>query len=196
MRKLTIEEMRQLAARRNGRCLSKAYVDAHTKLEWECANGHRWWAKPNDIQQGRWCPKGQGRGRKIEDLRAVAVARGGRCLSRKFAGVMRPHLWECMKGHQWWARPVHVERGSWCPVCAKTQKKTIEEMRELAASRGGGCLSGEYMDSKKPLHWECSGGHQWWANLNTVQQGRWCRRCANLERKSKALKAKVKELAE
>jgi hypothetical protein len=24
-------------------------------LLWQCAHGHQWKAKPNKIQQGRWC---------------------------------------------------------------------------------------------------------------------------------------------
>ena len=27
------------------------------KHEWQCKDGHTWWAKPNGIQQGSWCPE-------------------------------------------------------------------------------------------------------------------------------------------
>jgi hypothetical protein len=54
--KLTIEQMRELAARRNGQCISKRYVNESAKLRWQCAAGHRWLAAPKHIKEGRWCP--------------------------------------------------------------------------------------------------------------------------------------------
>ncbi|SDI80712.1 hypothetical protein SAMN05216466_13542 [Paraburkholderia phenazinium] len=51
-----IETMHAIAAERGGRCLSDTYVDNQTKLEWECARGHRWWARPRQIASaGNWC---------------------------------------------------------------------------------------------------------------------------------------------
>jgi len=49
--------MHTLATLRGGKCLSKEYETAHIHLEWECKEGHKWMAKPNNIQQGKWCPK-------------------------------------------------------------------------------------------------------------------------------------------
>jgi len=28
----------------------------HTKLEWECEDGHRWSSTPHNIKYGTWCP--------------------------------------------------------------------------------------------------------------------------------------------
>ncbi len=57
MEKLTIEEMRSIAEERGGKCLSDTYAGAMTKLTWECAEGHQWEAKPNNIKSGSWCRK-------------------------------------------------------------------------------------------------------------------------------------------
>ena len=55
--KLTIEEMQEIAIKRGGKCLSKTYVDSHTKLLWECKYGHQWMAKPCQIKNSNnWCP--------------------------------------------------------------------------------------------------------------------------------------------
>lgn len=56
-RKLGIERMRAIAAERGGRCISDTYVNSGTRLEWECARGHRWLAKPSAITQGHWCAR-------------------------------------------------------------------------------------------------------------------------------------------
>ncbi|MFH1520520.1 MAG: hypothetical protein ABID61_02655, partial [Candidatus Micrarchaeota archaeon] len=56
MHKLTIQNMKILAEKRGGKCLSNNYYDAHSKLTWQCNDGHVWEANSNKIQQGRWCP--------------------------------------------------------------------------------------------------------------------------------------------
>jgi hypothetical protein len=55
-KKLTISELRLLAKARGGRCKSTVYVNNKTKLQWECADGHRWVASAQKIRQGQWCP--------------------------------------------------------------------------------------------------------------------------------------------
>ena len=57
---LTIEDMRQAAAFRGGKCLSSTMKegDMATPLEWECQFGHRFQASPALILQGgHWCPE-------------------------------------------------------------------------------------------------------------------------------------------
>ncbi len=53
--RLTIEEMHRLASKRKGKCLSKEYINARTKLRWQCAEGHIWEAVPDSIKSGSWC---------------------------------------------------------------------------------------------------------------------------------------------
>ena len=55
---LDIEDMREVAAFRGGKCLSESTVkgDLATKLEWECAFGHRFSASPALVLLGgHWC---------------------------------------------------------------------------------------------------------------------------------------------
>lgn len=53
----TIEEMRNIANKRGGKCLSNAYTNNRIKLKWECAQGHQWEARPDSIKnKGNWCP--------------------------------------------------------------------------------------------------------------------------------------------
>lgn len=55
-----IEDMRQAAAFRGGKCLSESMVkgDFRTPLEWECQFGHKFQASPALILEGgHWCPE-------------------------------------------------------------------------------------------------------------------------------------------
>ena len=56
---LDIEDMRGAAAYRGGRCLSGSMTkgDLYTKLQWECHDGHTFWASPYTVlKAGHWCP--------------------------------------------------------------------------------------------------------------------------------------------
>jgi hypothetical protein len=55
-RRNTIEKMQRIALERRGKCLSERYSNAHTKLLWQCMEGHIWQATPHNIQKGVWCP--------------------------------------------------------------------------------------------------------------------------------------------
>ncbi len=56
----TIDDMRQAATFRGGKCLSTTMTkgDFRTPLEWECQFGHKFKASPVLILQGgHWCPE-------------------------------------------------------------------------------------------------------------------------------------------
>lgn len=54
----------------------------------------------------------------IEDMRAIAISRGGRCESPEYLGLKVNLNWECNFGHKWVATPNNVKHhGSWCPYC-------------------------------------------------------------------------------
>ncbi|MDD3962794.1 MAG: hypothetical protein PHT77_13150 [Bacteroidales bacterium] len=55
-RRIKIEDMRTMARKRFGFCLSDCCVSANTKLLWRCSSGHKWRATPQSIKEGRWCP--------------------------------------------------------------------------------------------------------------------------------------------
>ena len=49
--------LKKIASSHGGMCLSVAYVNDNTKLNWECAEGHHWSAIPSNIKRGQWCPQ-------------------------------------------------------------------------------------------------------------------------------------------
>lgn len=53
---VSINDCRMVANKNGGKCLAKVYNNAKTKMSWECGCGHKWMARYNDIQQGKWCP--------------------------------------------------------------------------------------------------------------------------------------------
>ena len=177
----TLSDMKALAKKRGGKCLSKSYKNVYTLMSWECRQGHRWQAKPvNVIYKETWCHTCSRYGKlTIEEMRRIAVERGGECLSKQYVNVGTKLKWKCSKGHTWMATPNDIRsRKSWCPQCAKCAPLTITRLRQAARKRSGVCLSTRYVVGRK-LRWKCSNGHQWEAHANGVLRGSWCPQCFN-----------------
>jgi hypothetical protein len=55
-------------------------------------------------------------------------------------------------------------------------------MVQIAASRGGRCLSTEYVNVETHLSWRCGEGHRWTATAASVRRGKWCPYCVHNHR--------------
>ncbi len=187
--KPAIEDLQRHAAKRGGKCLASAYIDAKTKVLWQCAKGHRWNSSWDTVLK-HWCPKcAQIQKLDIKEFVRIARQRGGKLLSTEYIRGKAPLLWQCAKGHTWWAAPRNVKggkykHGSWCRVCAylalRRRRKpvvTLEHMAEIARERGGECLSKFYIDVNTKMRWRCEKGHEWMANRMVIKRS-WCPQCA------------------
>ncbi|TGK19023.1 zinc-ribbon domain-containing protein [Leptospira stimsonii] len=178
--KKTMDFLRNLAKDNNGQCLSKKYSDKNFKYKWQCDQGHTWEARYNNILKGSWCQKCKGIS-ALEELKKVAIGRGGRLLSKKFYGSKEKHEWECENAHRWFAKASKVKNeNSWCPHC---KAHTIEQLQLEAEKFGGSCLSKEYVHSQKKLLWVCKNNHQFEKTASSVLQGTWCKECTKLNLK-------------
>ena len=121
-KRLSIEEMQEIAKSRNGECLSTEYVNNNTKLKWKCEHGHEWEAIPNKIKSGQWCPECAGKNKTkeewFEEIAEIAKSRNGECLSTEYVNNNTKLKWKCDYGHEWEATPSQIKSGSWCPECA------------------------------------------------------------------------------
>jgi hypothetical protein len=190
---LTLRELQLMAVQKAGQCLSVEYVNSAHVLRWKCADGHEWLARPSSIRAGNWCPVcARNQRLDLEEMQEIARERGGSCLSITYKNGCSPLLWECARGHRWRASSTRVKggmwrKGTWCRECYNRRrmfraKQSIETMRELAITRGGSCLSTEYVSSKAKLIWQCALRHRWHALPTSVRQGTWCPACARNQR--------------
>jgi len=178
-KKATIEKMQEIAQSRGGKCLSKEYINNRTKLKWQCSQKHIWEARPGDVQQGAWCPYCAGVAKPtIEEIKEMAEKVGGKCLSTDYTNTNTKLKWQCHLGHMWYSTPHSMIAGAWCPYCYGNVKLTIEDMYELAASKGGKCISEKYINKETHLTWQCKNGHTWKATPGSIKnQGTWCPVC-------------------
>lgn len=176
-----IEEMREIAKKRGGLCLSEKYIDVHTKLKWQCKKGHVWNAVPDSVKNANhWCPKCAGNAKhELKDIKAFARKKGGECLSSEYKGVLEKLKWKCEKGHVWLTTANQVLNSkSWCPKCLG-RDKTIHDLELFAKKRGGKCLSEKYEGAFKNIKWQCNKGHIWSAiPSNVLTKNSWCPFCS------------------
>lgn len=183
--RLTIEDCVRVATARGGRCLSTDYRDNASPLLWECALGHQWTAHLNRVKDDEcWCPECWGNIARLTDLQALAAGRGGACLSTEYVNERVPMLWRCSLGHEWSTASVTVCGGSWCPVCSDRVAYTLDDLKQIAQSRGGRCLAEAFSNRRDALPWECEEGHHWSTSIASVVQGAWCPHCAGNARLS------------
>lgn len=174
----TIKDMHKLAKIHNGKCLSNSYINAKTKLIWQCNKNHKWEATPDSLESGHWCPICKGRNQTIRDMIILAQKRNGICLSKKYINNNTKLKWQCEAGHSWEAVPSSIKSGSWCPICAGNIPLKIVDMQKLAIEKGGKCLSKKYINSNIKLKWQCKKGHTWDATSKNIKTGYWCPVCA------------------
>lgn len=157
MKKKCIEDMRRIASKKGGKCLSDIYVDCKSHLRWQCRKGHEWNARPDNIVQGKWCPKcaiisrnNKNTKHGIKEAQNIAILRNGTCLSEHSYGLKGKLKWKCQNGHVW-ESSLHsvVYSKSWCPYCSKylTENKCryiIEQFTGCVFNKNRKCLDNKY----------------------------------------------------
>jgi hypothetical protein len=129
----TIIDMKKLAKLFKGKCLSEKYVDAYSKLKWECSEGHTWETTPNKIiNEYQWCSKcrkkhtSDYRKPSFNELNTIAKQHGGTLVSKEYKNIDTPLKWKCSKGHIFestlWSIKKH---GRWCPKCNLYNKENL-----------------------------------------------------------------------
>ncbi len=183
-----IKEMRNIAETHDGKCLSQNYINKETKLQWQCKEGHVWWARAGQIKRGGWCPKCGAKRRadmrrsNIQEMQEIAESKGGKCLSDVYVNSATKLKWQCNKEHVWEATPGSVKTSNWCPYCAHRLpyrvRLTLEDMQNIARNKGGRCLSDKYLGNRVKMKWQCKEGHVWETRPQNVREGAWCPICA------------------
>lgn len=192
-KKLSLEDCKLSAEERDGKCLSEIYINSSTKMKWECKEGHQWETTYRTIKRC-WCPEcskrigGEKRkGNKnrykkykitIKYCKDLAKQKNGECLSEEYKSNKKL-LWKCENNHTWETRVDRIQSGRWCKECHLLKvKPTIEKFKNYAISKGGECLSKEYIDSKTKLEWICKRNHIWKSNPVTYS---WCQECSIID---------------
>ena len=252
--KSNIKEMQVIAKSRNGKCLSKKYINTMTNLTWRCNEGHEWEAMPDSIKRGTWCPQCNSfyseslcrttfeqifykkfpkyRPSWLKNKNGGKMELDGYCSSLELAfeyqGEQHFKLSYFIKTKKLLEKRIKDDKTK-KELCKENQvnliiisykdnllelpliiKKKLENkkinlnnydfnkkinfnkiyehrtnikyMKQIAAKKGGRCLSDQYVNNHTKLEWECAKGHQWWAVPSSVIERTWCPDCGGSKR--------------
>lgn len=165
-----LRRLQDAAQKMAGRCLSTEYVGTHGTYEMECAKSHRWSTKGGSILRGSWCPhcarKQSGdlmrKADGLEELQAMAAARGGACLSDSYIGRLARYRFRCTAGHEWESFAGSILNGSWCTACRfeAGDQVALQKLRDVAAMLGWRCLADRWDGYQTGYKFECEHGHR------------------------------------
>lgn len=190
----SIDDLRLLALSRKGKCLSPKFLGLNTELEWECAKGHRWFAKPSEVLKGSWCQMCLSKNSKtIKDMHRLAERFGGKCLSKVYINKHSSLHWMCQNRHQFLASYYEllemIGQGYFCAKCYEINrgKEIIRKLKQIALSKNGQCLSDEYISPDHLMIWKCDKNHQFELSLTDIENNKWCYHCENQKLLGKAV---------
>jgi len=177
--KYSIKECQNIAKENKGECLSNKYINKDKKLKWKCKEGHLFEKRLGSINKNSWCPKCSGKKKyTLEEVCQYAITKNGNCLSKEYINSSTKMEWKCKEGHIWENTFGHIKHGQWCPYCSGKYNNNIELCKEIAISRGGECLSKDYINSSTKMKWKCKEGHVWNTNFENIKlSGSWCPKC-------------------
>jgi len=124
-REWSFDEAILIATQAGGQHTGNTTAMSH-KTSWQCANGHTWMENARGlIKRGYFCRACAGKASiTIEDVRAEAARRGGRCLSTTYKNNRTNMEFECAAGHRWWAKWSNVNGNrSWCRECSSAARR-------------------------------------------------------------------------
>lgn len=128
-----IQEVKDIANKRGGECLSNSYVNNREQMRFRCANGHEWETSFKSILHNAWCPEcskhtitNYKRKEKIQFAEKVAADLGGKLIKFDKDSFKNKFTWQCTFGHVWQATFQNVVyNNSWCPYCKSSYSESV-----------------------------------------------------------------------
>ena len=128
------------------------------------------------------CYTAFGRRSKL-DVYLVAVqnyaeSRGGTITTRQINSAKERVTFKCSNEHEWDSvAEAIINQRTWCPHCAGQTLRTLNELDQIAESRGGRLLSTAYVNVDAKYDFQCVLGHRFSNSFKKVEGGQWCPTC-------------------
>jgi hypothetical protein len=188
-RKITIEELKSICKAKGGVFLSEKYINAHTKYEVKCSEGHVFYPNAQSLLKGYWCKRCSSRNIWTKNNKKVNrddYVKAGKLVGSDLISAEIPNRttikaeWQCYaKGHNFFMtyNNIHNHKQN-CPKCQGKAKITFEDCVKIAEARNGKILSETYYPYELQL-WQCKHGHKFSAKYSTIKSQKvWCPYCS------------------
>lgn len=181
-KKLTIDFVKSEFEKEGWVCVSKEYINAHSKLKYICSKKHSGLIRWSGWQQGDRCPICSGKKKHtIDFVKAEFEKEGWTCVSTVYIGVHSKLDYICSNKHTGVLTWANWSQGFRCPIGAGNKKHTIEFIK-LGFEKAGYILSAKkYINSYSKLEYICPKGHSWAITWDSWKKGKRCSICANID---------------
>ena len=180
MQRLNIEDVRKAFDDRGDRLLSTVYVNAHSKIDYVCKNGHSHWISWMHYRLAKGCPACAGKAIPIISyVKSKFTDRGDVLLSASYINNSTKLDYICKNGHEHSISWAKYRNGSGCATCAGKVAPTLSKMRSIFANNGDTLLSENYINGRAKLDYICKNGHRHSLSWTKYKFGTRCPECAN-----------------
>jgi len=181
-KKIKLQEVQKAFEQEQYRLLSTQYKNAHTKLDWECAKGHKGSSTWNTFQRGQRCPECCNKKRHTTEEVQSLFEKEGYSLLSKYKNFHSKLGYECPNKHKGSIAFSMFLQGQRCAKCHKDERRySIEEIRTYFEQQGYKLLSNIYENVHSRLEYKCPKGHKGSTQWNCFQQGHRCSTCHTFE---------------
>jgi len=179
-KKLTYEYVKEQIEKEGYKLLSKEYINANTKLELQCLEGHEYSVRFNHFHKGIRCPVcAENKKKTYEEVKQYIESQGYKLLSKEYINTHTPLLVKCPKNHEYLVRFSNFQQGNRCSICVGKKKKTYEEVKQYIESQGYKLLSKEYKNADTKLELQCPKNHIYEATWASFYTGYRCSKCSH-----------------
>lgn len=177
-----LDKCKKVAKARGWECLMDKYTNNKEYVDWKCGKGHIFSARVDIVLRGgNECPFCL-KEKKLKECRDFANSHKVKLLSTEYINNKTKMIWQCEYGHKFERGFANFKKSQVCPVC--NSPPDLKKCKKLAESKGGKCLSKEYVNNKEKLIWQCSEGHIFNMSYSSVKTlGHWCPECAYVKRR-------------
>ena len=179
------------------------YKGINTKIKCKCKiDGYEWEVTPNNLLNGRGCPKCSGKNKTTEYfINELKEINDSIEILGEYKGSNIKIKCKCkIDGYEWEALPQNLLKGYGCPKCGGTMKLTHEEFLERFYIKNKNAenieILGEYINNATKIKCKCKvDGYEWETTPSHLLRGYGCPICAgNIQKTHKDFIQEMKKV--
>lgn len=154
------------------------YLNAKTKVDLLCSNGHAVSISPSNLKKGRGCSFCSKKGKEQAERNFISSATSrGFVIVGNYRTAHTPVLLRCPDGHSASITPTRFSIGGGCSECSGLNPKWSERKLKKTLGDIGYSLVGKYINNSSKVDIECSKGHTFSMTPHNIKAGQMCSVC-------------------
>jgi len=198
MKKEAIDNVKKFFESQDYQLVSAVYVNAHSKLWFQCPRGHLGHMGWFSFKSGYRCAECAGNKKlTIEQVRQAFEKERYRLTSTNYINSSSKLDYVCPQGHEGSIRWDCFKQGERCAECAGNKKKTINQVRRVFEQEGCELLTDVYVSAHSKLWYLCPLKHKTsttWADFQTGYRCWQCDKISSISRGESKLGVILKQI--